>query len=406
MKWQKLMVVAFQSILKNRMRSLLTMLGIIIGVASVIALVALGEGSQVDIEKQVAAMGTNLLIVHSASAFTGGVRIGVGTQTSLTMDDVSALRDKTPSAIAHVSPVIRLSEQVIAGRANWNTSIQGVSADYLTIRNYGLSTGRFFSERDIRTKAKAAVLGKTVADELFPGQDPVGTRIRVRNVPFKVVGVLTAKGQTAMGSDQDDVVLVPDTTALYRLSDGKTIRSLMVSALSEDRMTEAETDIREVLRRTHRLAEGQEDDFHIRNQTELIGMATKVTGTLTALLSAIAGVSLLVGGIGIMNIMLVSVTERTREIGIRMAVGARGSDILIQFLIEAVILSVIGGLLGIAAGVGIAWAIGSMTGSSVVVRLWVVAATVAFTATVGVFFGFYPARKAAGLNPIEALRYE
>ncbi|MBU1169982.1 MAG: ABC transporter permease [Proteobacteria bacterium] len=405
MKWQKLIKVAFQSILKNRMRSLLTMLGIIIGVASVIALVGLGQGSQADIEKQVSSMGTNLLIIHQGSSFSGGVRGGTGTQASLSMEDVAALREK-PLTIQYVSPVIRLNEQVIAGKKNWNTAIEGVSQSYLNIRNYRLSRGSFFTPRDIKAKAKVAVLGKTVVDELFPGQDPVGTRIRIRNVPFVVVGVLGSKGQTAMGSDQDDVILVPDTTAFYRLSDGKAIRAIMVSAVSEDLMTDAEADVRKVLRHAHKLPEGEEDDFHVRSQTELISVASKVTGTLTALLSAIAGVSLLVGGIGIMNIMLVSVTERTREIGIRMAIGARGGDILIQFLIEAVILSLIGGIFGIMAGVGIAFGIGKATGTSVVVSTWVILATVIFTASVGVFFGFYPAKKASALNPIEALRYE
>lgn len=405
MKWRKLIQVAFQSILKNRMRSLLTMLGIIIGVASVIALLGLGEGSQVDIKKQVSNMGTHMLIVHSGSSFMGGVRGGSGTQESLSMDDVAALKNHG-GAIMLVSPEIRVNDQVIAGKSNWNTTIQGVSTDYMTIRNYSLKQGVYFNERDMKAKAKKAVLGKTVVDELFPGQDPVGTRIRIRNVPFTVVGVLNGKGQTAMGMDQDDVILVPDTTALYRLSDGKTIRAVIVSAVSEDRMSDAENDIRTVLRREHRLHEGEEDDFHIRSQTELINMATQVTGILTALLSAIAGVSLLVGGIGVMNIMLVSVTERTREIGIRMAVGARGGDILIQFLIEAMILSLIGGIIGIFAGFGIAWGIGKATGTSVVVNVWVIVMTVMFTGAVGVFFGFYPARKAASLNPIDALRYE
>jgi putative ABC transport system permease protein len=404
-KWRKLIKVAVQSIMKNRMRSLLTMLGVIIGVASVIALLGLGSGSQADIRKQVSSMGTNLLIVHPGSTFMGGVHGGAGTRASLSMDDVAALKAHGGN-ILYASPEIRVSDQVIAGKNNWNTSVQGVSRDYLAIRNYTLDHGTFFTERDLKSKAKVAILGKTVVDELFPGLDPVGTRIRIRNVPFTVIGVLESKGQTAMGTDQDDVILVPDSTALYRLSDGKTLRAVLISAVSEDLMDAAEKDIETVLRQMHKLRDGDENDFHIRSQTELISMATQVTGTLTALLSAIAGVSLLVGGIGIMNIMLVSVTERTREIGIRMAVGARGSDILIQFLIEAMILSVIGGVFGILGGVGIALGIGAMTGTSVVISPWVILLTVAFTASVGIFFGFYPARKAAALNPIEALRYE
>lgn len=405
MKWRKLVKVAFQSILKNRMRSLLTTLGMIIGVASVISLLALGKGSQEDIKKQVASLGTNMIIIHPSSTFSGGVRGGSGSRATLTMDDVESLREQ-PDLIRYVSPDVRLSEQIISGKNNWNTNVNGVSVDYLDIRNYVLSNGSFFTARDIKAKSKVAVLGNTVVDELFPGQDPVGTRIRIRNVPFTVIGTLESKGQSSMGMDQDDIVLIPDATALYRLSDGKTIRAVVVSAVSEEKMTEAQERVTEILRQNHKLKEGEEDDFHISNQTEIISMAGKVTGTLTALLSAIAGVSLLVGGIGIMNIMLVSVTERTREIGIRMAIGARGTDILVQFLIEAVILSLIGGVIGILAGLGIAYGIGTAMGATVLVSPAIVFLAVAFTAGVGVFFGFYPARKAANLNPIEALRYE
>ncbi len=405
MKWRKLIKVAFQSILKNRMRSLLTTLGMIIGVASVISLLALGKGSQDDIRKQVASLGTNMIIIHPGSSFSGGVRGGSGSQATLTLDDVDSLKNE-PELIRYVSPDIRLSEQVIAGKTNWSTQVNGVSVDYLKIRNYTLSAGSFFTARDVKAKSKVAVLGKTVSDELFPGQDPVGTRIRVRNVPFTVIGTLSGKGQSSMGMDQDDIVLIPESTALYRLSDGKTIRAVVLSAVSEEKMNDAQARATEILRRNHKLKDDDEDDFHISNQTEIISMAGKVTGTLTALLSAIAGVSLLVGGIGIMNIMLVSVTERTREIGIRMAIGARGADILIQFLIEAVILSLIGGIIGILAGLGIAYGIGSAMGASVLVDPSIIVLAVAFTAAVGVFFGFYPARKAAGLNPIDALRYE
>jgi putative ABC transport system permease protein len=405
MKWQKLIVVAWRSISRNRLRSLLTMLGIIIGVGSVIALVALGEGSQADITADIASMGTNLIIVVPESLDSRGVRGGAGTSTSLSLDDAEAIRLGAP-AVSNVSAMVRLSEQVVAGSNNWNTSVQGVSETFPSIRNYEVVQGTYFTERDVKTKAKVAVLGQTVVDELFGGRDPIGQRIRIRKTPFQVIGVLGEKGQNGMGDDQDDVIQIPMTTALYRLSDGKTVRSLLVSAVTSERINEAKGEIAAVLRREHRLRNGQTDDFNLRDQSEITSMASQVTGTMTLLLSAIAGVSLLVGGIGIMNIMLVSVTERTREIGIRLAVGARGGDILSQFLIEAVILCLCGGVIGILGGIGIAFGLGQAMGITAVVNPWMILISVCFTLAVGVFFGFYPARKAANLNPIEALRHE
>jgi putative ABC transport system permease protein len=405
MKIRLLIFVALKSIARNKMRSLLTMLGIIIGVGSVITMVALGEGSQKDIEGDVASLGTNLLMVRPGSMQTGGVRGGAGTRASLSMNDVNRLK-KNGTLLRWVSAEVRANGQVIAGNNNWNTTITGVAPEYLLIRNYQIAKGSFFTERDSKSRAKVAVLGKTVTDELFPNQDPVGQRIRIRNVPFRVIGVLAEKGQSSMGNDQDDIILAPDTTVLFRLSDGKFVNDISASAVSAEQMDAAKIQLKALIHSEHRLSADAEDDFLVRDQTEIIDIATSVTGTLTMLLSSVAGVSLLVGGIGIMNIMLVSVTERTREIGIRLAIGARPSDILAQFLVEASILSLIGGLLGIVSGLGAASGIGLLLGVSVVINPMVVSVTVLFTGAVGVFFGFYPARKAANLNPIEALRYE
>jgi len=405
MKWRMLIKVAFKSIARNKMRSLLTMLGIIIGVGSVITLVALGQGSQKDIEGQVASLGTNLLIIHPSSSRVGGVRGGAGTLGSLSLADVTALR-KNGTLLQAVSPEVRIQSQVVAGNNNWNTSIYGGDLEYFEIRNYQVTSGARFSERDLATRAKVALLGKTVADQLFPGEDPVGARIRIRNVPFRVIGVLAPKGQSAMGSDQDDVILAPTGTVLNRLGDGKTLRGIVVSAKSAEQMDEAKAEIEQLLRESHRIPADGDSDFHIFDQSEINQMATRVTSTLTLLLSAIAGVSLLVGGIGIMNIMLVSVTERTREIGLRLAIGARPRDVLNQFLVEAATLSFCGGLIGIGAGLGGAVLGGRLIGISMVVNPLVILVAVIFTAAIGIFFGFYPARKAANLNPIDALRYE
>lgn len=401
----RLFKVAFKSIARNKMRSLLTMLGIIIGVASVMTLVALGQGSQRDIEDQVASLGTNLLMVHARSSRSGGVRGGAGSGTSLQLSDVAALR-RNARLLAAVSPEVRVQAQVVAGATNWNTSIYGGDLEYLNIRNYQLAAGRMFTTRELASRAKVALLGQTVAKELFPGQDPVGARIRIRNVPFLVIGLLASKGQSAMGSDQDDVILAPTGTVLYRLGDGRTLRALVASALDAEQMEAAKQELVTLLREAHRLPADADDDFHLFDQTEINQMATRVTGTLTLLLSAIAGVSLLVGGIGIMNIMLVSVTERTREIGIRLSIGARPRDILAQFLVEAAALSLCGGVLGVAAGFAGAFLGGQLLGISVVVNPGIIAIAVFFTAAVGIFFGFYPARKASNLNPIDALRYE
>ncbi|ACN13697.1 putative macrolipide-specific ABC-type efflux carrier (MacA conjunction protein) [Desulforapulum autotrophicum HRM2] len=405
MRWHKLILVALKSIARNKMRSLLTMLGIIIGVASVITMVALGEGSQADIEGEVASLGTNLLMVRPGSVDSGGVSGGAGSRPSLTMDDVVRL-EKYATRLRWVSAEVRATGQVIAGSNNWSTTITGVAPNYLSIRNYEMENGSFFTVRDSKTRAKVAVLGKTVADELFPDQNPVGARLRIRNVPFKVIGVMAEKGQSSMGNDQDDIIFAPDNTVLYRLSNGKTIHDISASAISSEAMDAAKEELTTLLRSEHRLAADAEDDFIIRDQTEIVEIATRVTGTLTLLLSSIAGVSLLVGGIGIMNIMLVSVTERTREIGIRLAIGARPLDVLAQFLIEAAILSLLGGLIGILSGLSAAWGVGKLLGVSAVVNPTVILITVLFTGAVGVFFGFYPARKAANLNPIDALRYE
>ncbi|WP_020677246.1 ABC transporter permease [Geopsychrobacter electrodiphilus] len=405
MKWLKLIQVALHSIARNKMRSLLTMLGIIIGVGSVIALVALGEGSSKDIEAQVATLGTNLLMVRSGSSRVGGARGGAGSLDTLTMADVSRLRTNA-SLLQGVSPEIRVTAQVVASNRNWNTTAIGVAPEYLSIRNYQVKSGDSFGEREVRTRAKVALIGTTLVRELFAGADPIGASIRIRNVPFKVIGVLASKGQSAFGSDQDDIILAPSTTILYRLSDGKTVRSIVASATSPETMEAAKEQIGQILREDHRIPSGGIDDFHINDQSEINQMATRITGTLTLLLSAIAAVSLLVGGIGIMNIMLVSVTERTREIGIRLAIGARPRDILAQFLIEAAILSLLGGIIGIAGGLGTAWGVGSMLGISSVINPSVIVVAVLFTGAVGIFFGFYPARKAANLNPIDALRYE
>jgi len=405
MKWKNLVKVAFKNIMRNRMRSFLTMLGMIIGVASVIALLSLGAGTQSDIEGQVKSLGTNLIMIMPAWGRTGGVSRGAGSMNTLSMKDVAAL-EKDATLIDQVSPIVRVNDQVIAGRNNWATSIMGVAPNYIEIRSWPVESGSFFTERDVRTRNKVAVLGKTVVDQLFPDQNPIGASIRIRNVPFKVIGVLSSKGQNQMGSDQDDIVVAPSTTVLYRLGDGQTVGSLIASAVSSDVIDQAEAEITKILRQQHRLAGSEEDDFHMHSQTEINEMATSITKMLTVLLGSIAGVSLIVGGIGIMNIMLVSVTERTREIGIRLAIGARESDVLVQFLIEAVIISLIGGVMGIMVGVGSGAIISKFINSSLLVQPGVVSVAFFVSGAIGVFFGFYPARKAAALDPIEALRYE
>ena len=404
MKWKNLIKVAFKSILKNRMRSLLTMLGVIIGVGAVIALVSIGQGATADVEDQISDLGTNLVVIMPGSTRTGGVSHGAGSLKTLTMADVKKLEEEA-SLLRYVSPVINAAGQVIASGKNWSTSVQGVSPNYLNIRDWSLEKGSFFTERDVRSRKKVAVLGKTVVDELFGDREPLGAKIRIRNIPFTVIGILDEKGQSMMG-DQDDVILAPSTTVLYRMSDGRTVNTIMASAVSVDRMDATVEEAKKLLREEHRIRPAEDDDFMIRSQTEFIQAITGVTTILTMLLGAIAGVSLLVGGIGIMNIMLVSVTERTREIGIRLSIGARAGDILVQFLIESVILSMLGGIIGILMGIGLGEMISGLINSSMVIDPFITLFAFFFSGAVGVFFGFYPARKASRLNPIDALHFE
>ena len=404
MKQSTLLKVASTSILKNKLRTMLTMLGIVIGVGAVIVMIAVGNGAQLQIKNQISSLGTNLIIVMPGSGTPGGVNQGAGSYNRLTVADADQLK-REGTLFAGVSPVVSARVQVIGPQGNWRTSVNGVSTDYMAIRNWSPSSGAFFDDMDVTSGRKVAVIGATVAKNLFPGTDPVGAQIQVGKVPFTIVGVMAAKGQNAGGMDQDDVILVPYTTAQNRLSGNVRIGQILVSTQSADDMAAAQSEVTQIMREAHRL-QGADDDFTVRNQTEITEAMSGTTRVMSALLAAIASISLLVGGIGIMNIMLVSVTERTREIGIRMAIGARGSDVLTQFLVESVVMSLIGGFIGLAVGYGGAALLGRLTGWATSTPVSAVAIAVGFSAAVGVFFGFYPARKAAGLNPIQALRYE
>jgi putative ABC transport system permease protein len=405
MKSSVLIRVAGDSIRKNKMRTLLTMLGIVIGVGAVIIMVAVGQGAQRGIANQINALGTNLLIVTAGSSNQGGVSQGAQAFNRLTVEDAEKLR-REGTLFAGVTPVVNTRTQVIGGGTNWRTTINGVSTDFQTIRDWQTQSGTFFTDSDVRGLRNVAVIGTTVAENLFPGTDPVGSQIQIRNVPFEIVGVLAPKGQNAGGQDQDDIIVIPYTTAQSRLSGNTRIWQILVSAASPQDIGPAQAEVRAIMRESHRIPEGDEDDFTVRNQTEIASAAQGTTKIMTWLLASIASVSLIVGGIGIMNIMLVSVTERTREIGIRMAIGARGSDVLTQFLVESIVMSVLGGAVGLAVGIGGAQLLAHFTGWSTAVPVQAVALAIGFSAAVGVFFGYYPARKAAALDPINALRYE
>jgi putative ABC transport system permease protein len=397
--------IALRALSRNKARSALTMLGIIIGVASVIAMVSLGQGAQKQVQDQISSMGTNLLIVQAGSQRTGGVRSGAGTSTSLTPDDMAAVLRDVPS-ISAATPSITASVPLVAGNQNWTTRAEGVDIAYPEIRARNVAQGQFFTESDVRSAARVAVIGTTVADALFPGQEPVGQNMRVRNLTFRVIGVLQSKGQSQMGQDQDDTLLIPYTTVMKKLLATTYVSALQFSAVSQDATEQAETEITNLLRARHNLREGQDNDFTVRNLSDVAETAAETSKVMTMLLSGIAAVSLLVGGIGIMNIMLVSVTERTREIGIRMAVGARSKHVQWQFLTESLLIGLVGGLTGIAFGVGSAYALGKGFGWPQLLSPTAMLGSAAFSMMIGVFFGYYPARKAAALDPIEALRFE
>ncbi len=391
---------------RNKLRALLTMLGIIIGVASVITMMSIGEGSKQSISASLSSMGSNMITIMPYSNEPGGARMMGSNIKVLTIKDVDAIQKDAP-AVARISPLASSSGQSIHGAANWPTSIQGVSPDYLEIRKLSVKEGILFSNQDVRTSAKVCLLGKTVVDNLFPnGEDPIGQIIRFGKIPFQVIGVLNAKGQSNFGQDQDDIIIAPYTTIQKRVLSSIYFNSIYASATSEDASDDAVSQVSAILRDTHRLRQGQEDDFQVRTQAELMTMMNSTSSMMTALLTAVASISLVIGGIGIMNIMYVSVTERTREIGLRMSIGARGVDILLQFLIEAVMISITGGVIGVILGVTAAIVLPAMlhwptviSESSIVISFLVCAVT-------GIFFGYYPALKAAGLDPIEALRYE
>ena len=408
--WLASIRIALRALRVNKLRSTLTMLGIIIGVAAVITMIAVGSGAQARVEEQIKGLGTNLIILSPGTVTTGGVRLGFGSNFTLSEDDAAAVNREIPEAIA--APALRGSAQLIWGNTNWSTQIYGVTPEYLDARQWPLAAGRIFEPAELSSAGKVCLLGATVVKELFGGADPLDQVIRIKRVPFTVIGVLETKGQSLMGTDQDDIVLMPISTARTRVLGSanvarqRSVGTIWIKAADGVDTKVVEDQVRSLLRQRHRLQPGADDDFSLRNLQEVMAAQEASSRVLALLLAAVASVSLLVGGIGIMNIMLVSVTERTREIGLRMAVGARTRDILGQFLVEAVTLSLIGGLIGVALGIGSSIAIAGFFGWLVLLSANAVGLAVAFAFAIGVFFGFYPARKAARLNPVEALRFE
>ena len=392
--------IAVRALRVHKLRSLLTMLGIIIGVGAVVAMVSVGQGATAQVTQRIASLGSNVLQVFPGSSSSGGVRGGAGSTSSLTLDDARAIAPAC-SDVAAVAPIVNRNAQVVYGNQNWFTNVTGTSPEYLDVRSWEIAQGDMFTDDDVDAGTKVCVLGQTIVDNLFPDEDPVGAIVRIRNVPFTVVGVLTVKG-----SDQDDIILIPVVTAMRRLTGRTGVNRIMVSAVSQKRSDAAQEQVTELLRGRHNIRPDEEDDFNVRNMADIASAVASSSRVLTLLLASIASVSLLVGGIGIMNIMLVSVTERTREIGIRMAVGAKGRDVLLQFLVEAVVTSLLGGVLGILFGIGASQLIGLIAKWNTPMVPGAIALAFAFSAVVGIFFGYYPARRAANLDPIEALRYE
>jgi putative ABC transport system permease protein len=397
--------IALRALARNKLRSFLTMLGIIIGVGAVIAMVAIGEGAKKRVQEQIASLGTNLLVILPGTVTLGGARTGSGGRQTLVASDARAIMREIP-VVSGASPVVRQVQQVIAGDQNWSTPVQGVAPEFQQIREWQVQEGRFISQADIENTAKVALIGQTVAYNLFGDNDPIGAVIRIKKIPFHVIGILGAKGQSGNGTDQDDVVMVPYTTMMKLVMGVTYIQQIIVAAVSADTTQEANNQIASLLRQRHKLRTGADDDFMIRNLSDIAEAASNSATVMAMLLGSIASVSLLVGGIGIMNIMLVSVTERTREIGIRMAVGARSRDIMLQFIVEAVVMAASGGIIGILLGIGSSNLIKYLAELPTLIRPEIIAVSFLVAGAVGVFFGFYPAKKAANLDPIDALRYE
>jgi putative ABC transport system permease protein len=406
MNYSNLIKIAKNALMRNKFRAFLTMLGIIIGVASVIAMLAIGQGSKKSIQDQMSGMGSNLVFIMPGSQQRGGVMMGNSGSQSLRLADVEAIKQQCQDITA-VSPEVRTSGQAVFGNSNWPTSIYGSNIQYLSIKKIEVESGRIFTDQEIAGLAKVCLVGKTVVKNIFPaGADPIGQTIRFKNIPMKIIGVLGEKGENSFGQDQDDLLIAPYTTVQRRFVAIDYIQAIYASAVSEEKTQAAITELQNVMRKQHKISKPTDDDFRVMSQSELVKTFTSISDILTTLLGAIAGISLLVGGIGIMNIMYVSVTERTREIGLRMSIGGKGIDILMQFLIESTMLSVVGGIIGIGLGYLISYLVGTLMGWPVVIMTQSVVVSFLVCTAIGVFFGWYPAKKASGLNPIDALRYE